>query len=75
MITIDNAPEFISKAVDEWAYRNGVKLDFITPGRPVENCYIESFNDKFRNECLNLHYFIRLKDTQENNRRLALGLQ
>lgn len=65
LITIDNGPEFISKAVDAWAYRNGVGLDFITPGKPVENCYIESFHDKFRDECLNLHYFTALKEAQD----------
>ncbi len=65
LITIDNGPEFISKVLDAWAYRNSVELDFITPGKPVENCYIESFHDKFRDECLNLHYFTALKEAQD----------
>lgn len=56
-ITVDNGPEFRSKALDKWAYENQVVLDFIRPGKPVDNCYIESFNSKFRNECLNSHYF------------------
>ena len=46
-ITVDNGPEFISNALDEWAYKNGVRLYFITPGEPTENPFIESFNGKF----------------------------
>ena len=57
IIIVDNGPEFISRALDEWAYQRGIKLHFIRPGKPVENCYIESFNGKFRDECLNLHWF------------------
>ena len=56
-IRVDNGPEFISKVLDEWAYRNKVKLDFIRPGKPVENAYVESFHGKFRDECLNENYF------------------
>jgi putative transposase len=65
MIVMDNGPEFIGKALDEWAYRRGVKLQFITPGRPVENAYIESFNGKFRDECLNENWFIDLGQARE----------
>ena len=61
----DNGPEFISKALDEWAYRNNVKLDFIRPGKPTENGYIESFNGRFRDECLNEHYFLDLQEAKE----------
>ena len=57
VITVDNGPEFRSKALDRWAYENRVTLDFIRPGKPVDNCYIESFNSRFREECLNVHYF------------------
>lgn len=64
-IRVDNGPEFISKALDEWAYRNSVKLDFIRPGKPVENCYVESFNGKLREECLNENYFVSLKEAKE----------
>jgi len=60
IIIMDNGPEFISKAVDEWAYRRGVSLFFITPGKPVENMYMESFNGRLRDECLNLHHFTSL---------------
>ena len=57
IITVDNGPEFRSRALDRWAYENRVTLDFIRPGKPVDNCYIESFNSRFREECLNVHYF------------------
>ncbi len=61
VIVIDNGPEFISKALDAWAYHRGVKLTFIRPGRPVENAYIESFNGRFRDECLNENWFLSLE--------------
>ena len=64
VITVDNGPEFISKAMDAWAYENGVKLHFIQPGKPTQNAYIESFNGKFRDECLNEHVFISLDDAR-----------
>lgn len=60
VIMIDNGPEFAGKALDEWAYRNGIKLQFIRPGKPVENAYIESFNGRLRDECLNEHWFMNL---------------
>ena len=63
-IVIDNGPEFTSKAVDRWAYENRVQLHFITPGRPMENGYIESFNGKFRDECLNENWFLDLEDAR-----------
>ena len=56
-IVVDNGPEFAGKALDAWAYENGVGLHFIAPGKPVQNAYIESFNGKFRDECLNEHCF------------------
>jgi putative transposase len=65
VITLDNGPEFTGKTLDEWAYRRGVKLDFIRPGKPIENAYIESFNGKLRDECLNENWFITLKDARE----------
>ena len=61
VITIDNGPEFAGKALDEWAYRKNVKLNFITPGKPVENAYAESFNGRLRDECLNTNWFLNLK--------------
>lgn len=60
IIMVDNGPEFISKALDAWAYQRGVKLTFIRPGKPVENAYIESFNGRFRDECLNENWFMSL---------------
>jgi putative transposase len=58
-IVFDNGPEFTSKALDQWAYESGVELVFIRPGKPVENCFVESFNGKMRDECLNAHWFTR----------------
>jgi len=59
-ITVDNGPEFDGQVMDKWAYRRGVHLSFIRPGKPNENAYIESFNGKFRDECLNEHWFLTL---------------
>ncbi len=64
-IQVDNGPEFISKDVDLWAYWNHVKLDFSRPGKPTDNAYIESFNARFRLECLNEHWFLSLEDASE----------
>jgi putative transposase len=64
-IVIDHGTEFTSKALDQWAYENKVTLHFITPGRPMENGYIESFHGKFREECLNEHWFLTLDDARE----------
>lgn len=61
IIVIDNGPEFIGKALDVWAYQRGIKLTFIRPGKPVENAYIESFNGRFRDECLNENWFLSLE--------------
>jgi putative transposase len=56
-IRVDNGPEFISKSLDWWAYFNQVTLDFSRPGRPTDNPFIESFNGRLRQECLNQHWF------------------
>jgi putative transposase len=64
-ITVDNGSEFYSKALDGWAYRNHVQLDFIRPGKPTENAYIESFNGRLRDECLNYNIFFSLADAKE----------
>ena len=71
-ITSDNGSEFAGRAMDYWAHHAGVKLDFIRPGKPVENSYIESFNGRLRDECLNVEVFLDLADAQskvENWRR------
>jgi len=60
-ITVDHGTEFTSKALDEWAWQRGVQLDFIRPGKPVENGLIESFNGRLRDECLNVNEFTSLE--------------
>jgi putative transposase len=64
VIICDNGPEFVGQAVDFWAYRNGVSLSFIEPGKLVQNAYVESFNGKLRGECLNENHFTGLVDAQ-----------
>ena len=64
-IKVDNGSEFISKALDRWAYENAVMLDFSTPGKPTDNAFIESFNGSFRDECLNVNWFLSLADAKE----------
>ncbi len=64
-VTVDNGPEFISKVLDEWAYRKQLQLRFIEPGKPQQNAYIESFNGKFRDECLNEHWFLSMRHAQQ----------
>lgn len=63
-IRSDNGPEFAGNALDAWAYRTGVKLDFIQPGKPTQNAYCESFNGKFREECLNDNQFQAVVEAQ-----------
>ncbi len=64
-ITVDNGTEFQRKAMDVWAYGHGVQLDFIRPGRPTENGYIESFNGRLRDECLNAQVFFTVADARD----------
>ena len=59
-ITVDNGPEFISNALDAWAFQHDVKLVFNKPGTPVDNAFIESFNGRVRDECLNMSWFLSL---------------
>ena len=68
-IVSDNGPEFTSKAMDEWAHEHDVKLSFIDPGKPTQNAYIESFNGKFRDECLNDELFFNLADARQKIER------
>ena len=63
-IRTDQGPEFTSRALDAWAYRYGVKLKLIQPGKPTQNAYIESFNGKFRDECLNDHWFSSMAEAR-----------
>ncbi len=64
MIRMDNGPEFTGQALDAWADAKGVRLDFIEPGKPTQNGLLESFNGKFRDECLNQHWFLDLADAR-----------
>lgn len=64
MLVMDNGPEFTSKAMLAWSKPAGVKLHFIDPGRPVQNAFIESFNGKLRDECLNQHWFVSLEEAR-----------
>jgi putative transposase len=84
MITVDNGPEFISNALDQWAAEHGVKLIFSRPGKPVDNAFVESFNGRLRDECLNASWFYSLaeatkliegwiKDYNEERPHSALG--
>jgi putative transposase len=64
-IVMDNGPELTSRALDQWAYERGVRLRFIAPGKPVQNAFIESFNGRLRDECLNQHWFWSLADARQ----------
>jgi len=64
LITVDNGPEFAGSALDAWAYHRGLRLHFIEPGKPVQNAYVESFNGKLRDECLNEHWFTSLEEAR-----------
>jgi putative transposase len=63
-IRVDNRPEFMSKALDRWAYENGLTLDFSRPGKPTDNAFVESFNGRLRDACLNAHWFLSLADAR-----------
>jgi putative transposase len=64
-IRSDNGPEFTSRALDQWAYENGLRWHYIQPGRPMENGYVESFNGRLRDECLNENWFGDLTEARE----------
>ena len=64
-VFLDNGPEFIGKALDQWAYEHQVTLDFSRPGKPTDNAMIESFNGSFQDACLNAHWFLSLQDARE----------
>lgn len=63
-ITLDNGPELTSKWFDQWAEQHRIVLDYIEPGKPVQNAVMESFNGRFRDECLNSHWFTTLDDAR-----------
>jgi putative transposase len=64
ILVMDNGPEFSGRALDTWAYARGVQLRFIRPGKPIENAFVESFNGKFRDECLNEHWFASVAEAR-----------
>ena len=64
MIVCDNGPELTGAVLDTWAYQRGVQLHFIRPGKPNENAFVESFNGRMRDECLNEHWFVDLADAR-----------
>jgi putative transposase len=61
----DNGSEFASQAMDLWAYRNGVRIDFSRPGKPTDNAFVESFNGTLRAECLDAHWFATLAEAKQ----------
>jgi putative transposase len=63
-IRVDNGSEFASKLMDQWSYTNGVRLDFSRPGKPVDNAFVESFIGSFRDECLNVNWFLSIEDAK-----------
>jgi len=65
VLVTDDGPEFAGQALDIWAYERGVKLHFIQPGKPIQNAFIESFNGKMRDECLNEHWFGTLSEARQ----------
>lgn len=71
-ITVDNGPEFRSKALDTWVHQHGVQLQFSCPGKPVDITFIEAFNGRLRDECLNQHWFLSLADAQRTIERWRL---
>jgi putative transposase len=65
VLVSDNGPEFAGQTLDVWAHQQSVKLHFIEPGKPVQNAFIESFNGKMRDECLNEHWFVSLAEARQ----------
>ena len=63
-IAVDNGPEFISKVLDAWAHEHGVQLEFSRPGKPTDNAFIESFNSRLRQDCLNQHWFRSIEEAR-----------
>ena len=64
-IRVDNGPEFASRRLDQWAFLNKVELDFSRPGKPTDNAFIEAFNSRLRQECLNASWFLSMADARQ----------
>jgi putative transposase len=65
ILVMDNGPEFVGRALDSWAYAQGIQLHFIEPSKPNQNAYVESFNGRLRDECLNEHWFPSLAEARD----------
>jgi putative transposase len=74
-IVMDNGPEFTGRALFAWSARTGVRLRFIQPGKPIQNAFVESFIDRFRDECLNQHWFGSLAEASRIIEALASALR
>ena len=74
-ICCDNGPEFTSRHFLAWCVERGIELVHIQPGKPQQNGYVESFNGKLRDECLNVNWFENLWDAQQKDRGVACGVQ
>lgn len=72
-ITVNNGPEFRSRALDAWAHQHGVQLQFSRPGKPVDNSFIEASNGRLRDECLNQHWFFSLADARRTIEQWRIG--
>lgn len=64
-IRVENGPEFAGRLLDQWAYLNKIELDFSRPGKPTNNAYIEAFNSRLRQECLNASWFLTMEDARK----------
>lgn len=64
-VFVDNGSEFSGRMLDLWAYHHGVQIDFSRPGKPTDNCFIETFNGSLRDECLNAHWFATMEEAKE----------
>lgn len=64
-LRVDNGPEFAGRMLDQWAYLNGVEIDFSRPGKPTDNAYIEAFNGRLRAECLHASWFLSMADARD----------
>ena len=72
-IRCDNGPEFAGRLLDQWAYLNGVELDFSRPGKPTDNAFIEAFNARLRAECLNASWFLSMSDARQRIEKWRIG--
>jgi putative transposase len=64
-LRMDNGPEMSSRHFLDWAHKRGIELEYIEPGKPIQNAYVESFNSRFRDECLNEEIFLDLADAKK----------